>query len=222
MEQTEAGIDNFRFVAGILWETAEGMLEGVRFGLRHDKLGILPAEKDVNPIFPAFEVFSYLLFQLDFLAATYQEQGIRRRLFHFVADKIQEILPTKRKVFNSILDRRMQEYGGIQVDESLTDDSRRRKLLQGFLDNLTYAISKQDLFCWEGKTKPLPLTDADELLVIHAIYQHNLRPAEINFRIMLRHVLTGLRLGKRWSETEVHKVTDAAMREVDEISLNEK
>jgi len=222
MEEINARVTrlgNFDFIDDILRDMVKAMLEELRLGLRSDTLGVFPTEKHVNPIYPEFEIFSYLLFQLDFLAALYQEEKIRRELFHFLADRMIGTLAIEKEIFNNVLNRRMQEYGGIQVDESLTDDSRRKKLLQGFLDNLTYAISKQDLFCWEGKIKPLPLTDADELFLMHIIYKDGLWPMEIRFRIMVKHLLTGLHFREWWEPIEVQRIIDAAIKEIREIGL---
>jgi hypothetical protein len=218
MEEMNVRLANFEFIDHMLMNIVKVMLQELRLGWRSNTLWALPTEKHVNPVYPTFEIFSYLLFQLDSLAALYQEEKTRKGLFHFLADRMLGTLTIEKEIFNNVLNRRMQEYGGIQVAESLATDSRLKKLLQGFLDNLTYAISKQDLFCWEGETKPSLLIDANELLLIHAIY-NDLWPMEIRFRIMVRHLLTGLHFGERWSKMKVQRIIDAATEEIREIGL---
>ncbi len=114
-------------------------------------------------------------------------------LVNFVVDDMLETVCMDKRTFDSTLDKRMEEYGGILVDWNrgeITYELRNKKLLQGFLDNLTYAISKQDSFSWEGKIKPLPWTDANEVLIMHIIFKEMLLPIEIRFRRILRSIFT--------------------------------
>ena len=185
---------HFNLVNDILKGILKEMLYGLREGLKEsDTIGAFPNKDRSNPVYPAFEIFAYLLFRLDFLAMMHQEQKLRMPLFNFIADKMLETLDIEKGTFNSTLNKRMEEYGGILVDWNrgeITYELRNKKLLQGFLDNLTYAISKQDSFSWEGKIKPLPWTDANEVLIMHIIFKEMLLPIEIRFRRILRSIFT--------------------------------
>jgi hypothetical protein len=195
--------ENFELMNDILRVAIRAMAEQLRTGLQKNALGAFQNEKEINPIYPTFEIFSYLLFQLDYFVAADQEEKIRRPLFHFiandmfetldnfVADDMPESVCMDKKTFDSILDKRMEEYGGILVDwnrREITYDLRNKKLLQGFLDNLIYSISKQDLYYWEGKIKPLPWTDANQVLIMHIIFKEMLLPIEIRFRKIIRNI----------------------------------
>ncbi len=194
---------NFEMMNDMFRVTVRAMVEQLRTGLQKDALGAFPNEKEINPIYPTFEIFSYLLFQLDYFIAADQEEKLRRPLFDFIADDMFETLVNfvaddtletvcmDKKTFDSILDKRMEEYGGILVDwnhREITYELRNKKLLQGFLDNLTYSISKQVLYYWEGKIKPLPWTDANQVGIMHIIFKEMLLPIEIRFRTIIRNI----------------------------------
>ncbi len=55
-----------------------------------------------------------------------------------------ETIDKEKSTFNSTINKRMDEYVGVQTDRQSTDGIRTKKLLRGYLDNLTYSISKQD------------------------------------------------------------------------------
>jgi len=195
--------NNFEMMNDMLRVTVRAMVEQLRTGLQNDALGAFQNEKEINPIYPTFEIFSYLLFQLDYFVAADQEEKLRRPLFDFIADDmfetlvkfvdhdIPETICMDKKTFDSILDKRMEEYGGILVDWNrgeITYELRNKKLLQGFLDNLAYSIAKHDLYYWEGKIKPLPCTDVNQVGIVHIIFKEMLLAIEIRFRRILRSI----------------------------------
>jgi len=206
---------HFNLVNDITRTILKEMLEHLRKGLQDDTLAAFPNKDNVNAIYPAFEIFSYLLFRLDFLVVTYQEQKVRMPLFNFIADNMLETLNTEKNIFNSILNKRMEEYVGIQTDRQLTDDMRTKKLLGGFLNNLTYSISEQDFFHWEGKGKPLPLLGATEVLVIHIIYKETFLPVEIQFVKMLKNLFTANSDFTQLSTEEINSILESTVKEIE-------
>jgi len=158
--------------------TLKEMLEGLGEGLERSRF-IFPKKDGTNLVYATFEIFAYLLFSLDFFMVMYQEQKLRIPLFNFIADNMLQTLDIERSTFNSTLHKSMEEYVGIQTDGQLTAHTRNEKLLRGFIDNLTYSISEQDLFQWEGRVKPLPFTGATEFLEMHIIFATGLMPVEL-------------------------------------------
>ena len=94
---------SFDLMNGILREVTKAMVERLKTGLKNDTFSAFPNEKEINPIYPIFEIFSYLLFQLDFFVVMYQEQKIRKPLFNSIADDMLQTLDMEKKTFNSIL-----------------------------------------------------------------------------------------------------------------------
>ncbi len=184
---------HFEFMDYILRMTLKTMLARLGEGLQATHLGTFTNKDKIDFVYPAFEIFSYLLFDLDYLAQTYQEQKLGKPLFNFIADRMLETLYIEKNTFNNTLSKRMEEYGDILVDWNagkITDDIRTKKLIEGFLINLTYSISKQALFRWEGKIKPLPPTDALKFHEMHIIYIDTLLPTETRFFKLLKNLFT--------------------------------
>ena len=169
---------NFSLLNDMLGMALKEMLEGLVEGLQRSKL-IFPKKGGSNLVYATFEIFAYLLFSLDFFVVVYQEQKLRIPLFNYIADNMLQTLDIERSVFNSTLSKRMAEYVGIQTDAQLTAEVKNKKLLRGFLDNLTYSVSEQNLFQWEGSIKPLPFTGDTEVLQMHIIFAAELMPVEL-------------------------------------------
>lgn len=208
-------LTHFNLVNDIMRRIFKGMLEGLRISIQNDTLGIFPNEKEFNALYPAFEIFAYLLFRLDFLVVMYQEQKLRMPLFNFIADKMLEILDIEKNTFNSTLNKRMEEYAGIQTDRQLTNDLRTKKLVQGFVDNLTYSISKQDFFRWEGKRKPLPLLGINEVLTMHITYKDILLPLEIGFAKMVKNLFKANSDFTQLSVEEINSILESTVKEIE-------
>lgn len=169
---------HFSLLSDLLRMALEEMLEGLREGLHRSKL-IFPKKDRINLVYARFEIFAYLLFSLDLFVVMCQKQELRIPLFNFIADNVLQTLDIERSVFNSTLNKRMAEYVGIRTDGQLTAEAKNEKSLRGFIDNLTYSISEQDLFQWEGRVKPLPLTGATEVAQMHIIFAAGLMPVEL-------------------------------------------
>jgi len=215
---------NFALVSSILRDSTIAMLEGLRTGLQHDTLGVLPNKNDINPFYPLFEIFFYLLFQLDFLVVAYQEDRIRKPLFNYVADDILDVLDitdqNARRSIDNVINKRMTQYGGIQADGNLTDDSRRQKLIKSFAENLAYSVSKQTFFDWDAKSIiTLPFTDANQVLVMHIIYGEVLLPVELRFRITIRNLLAANSDVTQLSIDDIDRIQEASLEEIDETGL---
>ena len=204
---------HFNLVNDILKGILKEMLYGLREGLKEsDTIGAFPNKDRSNPVYPAFEIFAYLLFRLDFLAMMHQEQKLRMPLFNFIADKMLETLDIEKGTFNSTLNKRMDEYVGVQTDRQLTDDIRTKKLLQGYLDNLTYSISKQDFFHWEGREKPLPFVGSTNVLAIQITHKEMLLPVEIQFVKMLKNLFTANSDFTQLSTEEINSILESAVK----------
>ena len=165
------------------------MIEGLREGLQRSK-DIFPKKDKINLMYAGFEIFAYLLFSLDYFMVTCQEQKLRKPLFNFIADNMLQTSDIERRVFNNTLNIRMQEYVGIITDGRLAAEKKNERLLRGFLGNLTYSVSKQSLFQWEGSIKPLPFLDATEVLQMHIIFRAELMPVELKLWEVVKSILT--------------------------------
>jgi len=209
-------VKNFDLVNDILKGILKEMLYGLREGLKEsDTIGAFPNKDRSNPVYPAFEIFAYLLFRLDFLVMMHQELKLRMPLFNFIADKIPETLEIEKGTFNSTLNKRMDEYVGVQTDRKLTDDIRTKKLLQGYLDNLTYSISKQDFFHWEGKEKPLPFVGLTDVLAIQITHKEMLLPVEIQFVKMFKNLFTANSDFTQLSTEEINSILESTVKEIE-------
>lgn len=212
---------NFELLNDMFRATVRAMLEQLRVGLQKNTLGAFVDQEDINPVYPTFEIFSYLLFQLDYFVVADQEEKLRRPLFDFIADDMFQTLVKvsvaadmlglvmDKKTFDSILDKRMEEYGGILLDRNrgdITYDLATKKLLQGFLDNLTYSVCTQDLYSWEGRTKPLHWTDANQVMIMHIIFKEMLLPIEVRFRRILRSIFKASKNFTQLSTDKLDKI----------------
>ncbi len=188
--------------------TLKEMLEGLKIGSKSDTLGVFKNMKKVNAIYPAFEIVALLIFRLDFYVATYQETELREPLFNFIADRMTERLCMEKNIFNNFLNKRMEEYGGIQADMQLTDESKQTKLLEGFLYNLVYSISEQAFYDWEGEIKPLIFLPAHHKLTIHIIYKEMLLPVEIIFVKTIRNLFIANSDFTKLSDKEINLILE--------------
>lgn len=180
---------HFGLMGGMLKMALDEMIEGLREGLQRSK-DIFPKKGKINLTYARFEIFAYLLFRLDCFMVTCQDQKLRKPLFNFIADNMLQASDIERRVFNNTLNIRMQEYVGIQTDGRLTAEEKIEKLLQGFLGNLTYSVSEQSLFQWEGNIKPLPFLGADEVLQMQIIFRAELMPVELTLSEVIKSILT--------------------------------
>jgi len=199
--------------------TTSVMLERLKKGIQDDTLEILPNKKKVDFLFPTFEIFSFLLFQLDYLVVQYQEQKLREPLFNFIVDNMFKALHIKEKFFVRILNKRMEEYGGIKADAKLTNDLRQQRLAQSFVDNLAYSIFEKNLFDWEGEIKPVPLLDALKVFAIYAIYSEELLPVEATFLIIQRNLFAANSDFTRLSRKELENIQKINEKELKEKGL---
>jgi len=115
----------------------------------------------------------------------------------------------ERSVFNSTLNKRMQEYVGIQTDGQLTAEAKNKKLLRGFLDNLTYSVSEQNLFQWEGSVKPLPFTGGTEVAQMHIIFAAELMPVELKLWEVVKSIFTANSDFTRLSTQKINSILDS-------------
>lgn len=180
---------HFSLINELLNTALNEMIEGLREGLQRSK-DIFPKKGKVNLMYARFEIFAYLLFSLDYFMVTCQEQELRKPLFNFVADNMLQTSDIEKRVFNNTLNMRMHEYVGIKTDRRLTAEEKNEKLLRGFLGNLTYSVSEQSPFQWEGNIKPLPLIGAMEALQIQTIFGSELMPVELRLWEMVKSILT--------------------------------
>jgi len=180
---------HFGLINELLNMALNEMLEGLREGLQRSK-AIFPKKDKMNLVYARFEIFAYLLFSLDYFMVMCQEQKLRKPLFNFIADNMLQTLDIERRLFNNTLNIRMQEYVGIKTDGRLTAEEKNEKLLGGFLGNLTYSVSEQSLFQWEGSIKPLPFLGANEVLQMHIIFRAELMPVELKLWEMVKSILT--------------------------------
>ena len=199
---------HFSLLNDLLRMALDEMLEGLREGLQRSK-PIFPKKGRINLVYARFEIFAYLLFSLDFFMVMCQEQKLRIPLFNFIADNMLQTSDIERSVFNSTLNKRMQEYVGIQTDGQLTAEAKNKKLLRGFLDNLTYSVSEQNLFQWEGSVKPLPFTGATEFAQMHIIFAAELMPVELKLWEVVKSIFTANSDFTRLSIQKINSILDS-------------
>ena len=180
---------HFDLIDGMLNMALNEMIEGLREGLQRSK-DIFPQKGKVNLMYARFEIFAYLLFRLDCFMFTYQDQKLRTPLYSFIADNMLQTSDIERRTFSNTLKIRMQEYAGIQADRRLIAEEKNEKQLRGFLGNLTYSVSEQSLFQWEGNIKPLPFLGADEVFQMHIIFRAELMPVELKLWEVIKSILT--------------------------------
>jgi hypothetical protein len=201
---------HFDLIDDLLNMALNEMLEGLREGLQLS-ITIFPKKDEINLMYARFEIFAYLLFGLDWFVVFYQEQKLRRPLFDYIADNMLQTLDIERRTFNNTLNKRMEEYAGIMTDGRLTVEKNQERLVQGFLRNLTYSVTEQSLFQWEGSIKPLPFLDAMKLFQMHTIFTAELMPVELKLREMINSILTANSDFTSLSMQEINNVLDSSI-----------
>ena len=199
---------HFSLLNELLKMALDEMVEGLREGLQLSK-HIFPKKDKINLVYARFEIFAYLLFSLDYFMVMCQEQKLRKPLFNFIADNMLQTSDIERRVFNNTLNIRMQEYVGIKTDGRLTAEKKIERLLRGFLGNLTYSVSEQSLFQWEGSIKPLPFTGAEEVLQMHIIFRAGLMPVELKLWEVVKSILTASSDFTQLSTQKINSILDS-------------
>jgi len=211
--------NNFGLVNYGISTTTNVMLERLKKGIQADTIGIFPNKKKINFLHLSFEIFSYLLFQLDYLVVQYQKQKLREPIFNFIVENMFKALHIKENFFVKILNKRMEEYGGIKADIKLTNDLREQRLVESFLQNLAYSIFEKNLFDWEGKIKPIPILDILKVSAIHAIYIETLLPVEATFLVIQRNLFAAKSDFTQLSKKELKDIQKINEEEIKKIGL---
>ena len=189
--------NNFNIINEAVRQALRHILKDLKINLQNNDFETFSNIKFVNPIYYQFEVFIYLLFQVDCcFIAMHQEHKIREALFAFMADDMLNALClSNRKInifnrmFNLIINQRMIQYGDIQTNKNLTDDLRQINLIKAFLENLIYAISKRKFFNWNKNAQQFTINSDTDRTLIRIIYKESFLLLELKFRNIIKNIL---------------------------------
>lgn len=209
---------NFDLVLSNFAQAMSSMVKALRTAMEKDTLG-LPNEKNIDFRYPVFEIFSFLVSQLWALLITCQEEHILLPLFNLVFDEMTEALGLREKRFLKTFRKRFDEYLDIWFDTELENGTQKDKLSQCFVDNWTYSILENNLFDWEGETKPIPVLDAIRLFAAQLIYKELLSPVETIFLTTTRCLFQQNPDITKLTKKEIRNAKRNAMRKIERMGL---
>ena len=228
--------ENFETLWWIINETKKRMLKSIANAItvwssdnQNKSTATVGKKRDLS--YAGLEIFIYLFYRLWKLTREYQDKEVGQSLCDYLERKICEKAKLEDVYFREIKSLRLAEYEGTLTGASNRTDllsksgsngnHDRDLALDNFLENLAYAISREDCFSLYSTERTVAVLDSHILFLLHLTYKKVILAMDNAFIFFVGNILKANPDVTKLSLEELHCIEDDTFRDLAPQSSSE-